>query len=148
MSVDHFAPTDLQCELLKGHWRIKVGGAAIRKALEKQTLVFCPDWMSWENTSGLHHCKISPKYFSPQLCLSECREDRSGPPSVSELCPECETHNLPSGGSSYLKEAHLCFPKCIFRSTSHTLQLTWHIPKISLLPLSMHGDTTYYYSQH
>ena len=23
------------------------------------------------------------------------------------------------------------------------MQLTWHIPKISLLPLSMHGDTTY-----
>lgn len=33
------------------------------------------------------------------------------------------THKLPHGGSSYLKEAHLCFTKCIFRSSSHTLHL-------------------------
>lgn len=51
----------------------------------------------------------------------------------------CQTHNPPSGGSSYLEEAHLCFTNCIFRSPSHTAQLTWHIPKISVLPLLLRG---------
>lgn len=47
---------------------------------------------------------------------------------------QCETHNLLSGGSSYLKEAHLCFANCIFRSASHSVQLEWHIPKCVLCP--------------
>lgn len=65
------------------------------------------------------------------------------PPSLSEAPTMCETHNLPNGGSSYLKEAHLCFTKCIFRSSSHTLPLTWHIPKIS--PLSPSQWQRFYY---
>lgn len=56
---------------------------------------------------------------------------------------ECETHNLPSGGFSYLKDAHLCFPDCIFRRTSHTVRFTRHIPKISLMPLTLSSDSLY-----
>lgn len=42
-------------------------------------------------------------------------------PSPSEAGTEVGDLRSPNGGSGYLKEAHLCFTKCIFRSSSHTL---------------------------
>lgn len=85
--------------------------------------------------------------FSVQ-CITTQWTCQTNLPSLLPFFPlgaltQCETHNLPSGGSCYLEEAHLCFTNCIFRSPSHTVQLTWHIPKISVLPLLLHGGTTW-----
>lgn len=98
---------------------------ALRRKLEKQTVEFedrkhRPDPNIFLDASSILN-SVAPLFFNivlpPRLHTAALLCEAS---SVSE----CETHNLPSGGSSYLKEAHLCFPKCIFRSTSHTVQLT------------------------
>lgn len=97
--------------------------------------MFFPPWLS--NFSRVHpnlRCILCATVPPCSLNCFWCEADLPRLPFFPlAALTQCETHNLPSGGSSYLKEAHLCFTNCIFRSPSHSVQLEWHIPKISVL---------------
>lgn len=55
----------------------------------------------------------------------------------------CVRHTISLTEAPVTLKKLICFTKCIFRSSSHTLQLTLHIPKFSLMPLSPHSDSVY-----